>query len=82
METLLYDSIHGRDDHAIEFLTEKVGFRKLEIKDGLAMVNGVAVDFMGVNKHEHHPRFGRTDFCPSNKPPRMQSGRRYGCHLQ
>ncbi len=53
-------SLHGPDDEPIEFLAEKVGFRKLEIKNGLALVNGVAVDFMGVNKHEHHPQFGRT----------------------
>ncbi len=53
-------SLHGKDDEVIEYLSEKVGFRRLEIKSGLALVNGVAVEFMGVNKHEHHPQFGRT----------------------
>ncbi len=43
-----------------EYISEQVGFRKLERKDGLALINGVAVDFMGVNKHEHHPLYGRT----------------------
>lgn len=38
---------------------QNVGFRKVELKDGLITVNGVAPRFYGVNRHEHHPRFGR-----------------------
>ncbi|KAL1878130.1 hypothetical protein VTK73DRAFT_8010 [Phialemonium thermophilum] len=37
----------------------KVGFRKVEIKDGLLCVNGRRIKFSGVNRHDHHPRFGR-----------------------
>jgi len=48
------------NDQIIEVLSEKVGFRKMEISGNTALINGVAVDFMGVNKHEHHPEFGRT----------------------
>ncbi|MBN2411569.1 DUF4981 domain-containing protein [candidate division KSB1 bacterium] len=53
-------TLKDADDQIIEVLSEKVGFRKLEIKGNMALINGVAVDFMGVNKHEHHPEFGRT----------------------
>ncbi|KAH8170135.1 glycosyl hydrolases family 2, TIM barrel domain-containing protein [Sarocladium implicatum] len=38
---------------------QKIGFRKVELKDGLITVNGVAPCFYGVNRHEHHPHFGR-----------------------
>lgn len=38
---------------------QNIGFRKVELKDGLITVNGVAPRFYGVNRHEHHPRFGR-----------------------
>lgn len=38
---------------------QNVGFRKVEITDGLITVNGVPVRFYGVNRHEHHPHFGR-----------------------
>lgn len=38
---------------------QNVGFRKVELKDGLIHVNGVAPRFYGVNRHEHHPHFGR-----------------------
>ncbi len=35
-----------------------VGFRKVEIKDGKVLINGAAVYFRGVNRHEHHPDTG------------------------
>ncbi|KFZ15053.1 hypothetical protein V501_02909 [Pseudogymnoascus sp. VKM F-4519 (FW-2642)] len=37
-----------------------VGFRKLELRDGLFLVNGKRIVFRGVNRHEHHPLTGRT----------------------
>ncbi len=43
----------------VEVLPFKVGFRKIEIKGRLFLVNGVAVKFKGVNRHEHHPDTGR-----------------------
>ncbi|MGD0782306.1 MAG: glycoside hydrolase family 2 TIM barrel-domain containing protein, partial [Candidatus Aminicenantales bacterium] len=33
----------------------KVGFRKVEIKDGRLLVNGVPIRLKGVNRHEHDP---------------------------
>jgi beta-galactosidase/evolved beta-galactosidase subunit alpha len=43
----------------VEVIPVKVGFRKVEIKGRLFLVNGVAVKFKGVNRHEHHPDVGR-----------------------
>ena len=40
-------------------VTQKVGFRKVELLNGLIAVNGVQVRLRGVNRHDHHPRFGR-----------------------
>ncbi|KAA9089561.1 glycoside hydrolase family 2 TIM barrel-domain containing protein [Microbacterium radiodurans] len=37
-----------------------IGFRTVAIVDGVFTVNGRAVVFRGVNRHEHHPRTGRT----------------------
>lgn len=42
------------------FIAHRVGFRQVEMKDGLIKVNGKRVVFRGVNRHEHHPQFGRT----------------------
>ncbi|KAK5106919.1 hypothetical protein LTS08_001042 [Lithohypha guttulata] len=36
-----------------------VGFRRIEIKDGIYQVNGKRIVFRGVNRHEHHPLHGR-----------------------
>ena len=43
------------DDEIIEVIPWKVGFRKIEIKDDVFLVNGVAVKLKGVNRHEHDP---------------------------
>ncbi len=42
-----------------EVLSERIGFREMEIKNQAILVNGVAVKFNGVNRHEHDPRLGR-----------------------
>ncbi len=43
----------GADD-----LFDRVGFRKLEIKDRKLLLNGKAIEIRGVNRHEEHPEFG------------------------
>lgn len=42
-----------------EAVHQPVGFRRVEIRDGLLRVNGVAIRFKGVNRHEFHPERGR-----------------------
>lgn len=37
----------------------RVGFRTVALADGCLTVNGKRILFRGVNRHEHHPRFGR-----------------------
>ncbi|KAH1337596.1 hypothetical protein KXV68_000844 [Aspergillus fumigatus] len=43
----------------VQTINHRVGFRQVEIKNGNITVNGVPVMFRGVNRHDHHPRFGR-----------------------
>jgi len=44
----------------VEIIEETIGFREIEIKDRQLLINGVAVKFKGVNRHEHDPEKGRT----------------------
>ena len=46
-------------DHKTHTVHQRVGFRKVELKNGLICVNGTALRLRGVNRHDHHPRFGR-----------------------
>ncbi|KAI1489922.1 intracellular beta-galactosidase BgaD [Biscogniauxia mediterranea] len=41
------------------FVSQRVGFRQVEMKDGLIKVNGKRIVLKGANRHEHHPEFGR-----------------------
>lgn len=41
------------------FISQRVGFRQVEMKDGLIKVNGKRIVLKGANRHEHHPQFGR-----------------------
>ena len=54
----LCDLVLSIDDS--QFTAHRVGFRQVELKDGLIKVNGQRVVFKGANRHEHHPRSGRT----------------------
>ncbi|MCA9236240.1 MAG: DUF4981 domain-containing protein [Planctomycetales bacterium] len=44
----------------VEVVPCNVGFRKVEIKDGLLQVNGRPLRVCGVNRHEHDPVAGHT----------------------
>lgn len=48
------------NDKTIEIESTKFGFREVEIFDSKLHINGVAIYVRGVNRHEHHPRFGKT----------------------
>ncbi|GAP90729.1 putative glycoside hydrolase family 2 protein [Rosellinia necatrix] len=41
------------------FISQRIGFRQVEMKDGLIKVNGKRIVLKGANRHEHHPQFGR-----------------------
>lgn len=42
-----------------ETVETRIGFRSIAIVDGVFTVNGAPVQMRGVNRHEHHPDFGR-----------------------
>ncbi len=44
---------------AIDFESCRVGFRQVEIKDSLILLNGKRLVLRGVDRHEHHPERGR-----------------------
>lgn len=41
-----------------EVISQKIGFRTVEIKNGQLLVNGKAIYIRGVNRHEHDPKTG------------------------
>lgn len=43
----------------VEVTPLNVGFRQVEMRESLLLVNGVAIKFKGVNRHEFHPDLGR-----------------------
>jgi beta-galactosidase len=45
-------------DQAVETISTSTGFRKIEIKGRLFLVNGVPVKLKGVNRHENWPDVG------------------------
>ena len=60
-EPVLYTlllSLVDADGTPVEVISSKVGFRKVEIKGVVFMVNGKAVKLQGVNRHDTHPDLG------------------------
>ncbi|ASK62226.1 beta-galactosidase subunit alpha [Virgibacillus phasianinus] len=52
-------SLKDQHDRVLETIAQKVGFRSVELKDGVVLINGVAIKFKGVNRHDSHPDYGR-----------------------
>jgi beta-galactosidase len=44
---------------AVDFESCRVGFCRVEVKDGVLLLNGKRLVLRGVNRHEHHPVRGR-----------------------
>ncbi|MFD7525333.1 glycoside hydrolase family 2 TIM barrel-domain containing protein [Paenibacillus chitinolyticus] len=59
----LYDlivTLLDEEGKVLETTALKTGFRRIEVKGGLMLVNGKAIRLRGVNRHDHHPDTGRT----------------------
>lgn len=46
--------------NTLESVSNKIGFRTSEVKNGLFLLNGKAIKLKGVNRHEHDPIAGHT----------------------
>lgn len=53
-------SLKDDQGRVIETESSKVGFRKFERKNGLALINGKRLNIKGVNRHEFHSELGRS----------------------
>lgn len=51
----LLATLSDADGNVIEAIPLRVGFRRVEIKDGMFLINGKPILFKGTNRHEHHP---------------------------
>jgi beta-galactosidase len=51
-------TLKDADGRVLEVIPSRVGFRTVEIRGGRVLVNGQAILFKGVNRHEHSPDLG------------------------
>ncbi|MBT3296448.1 MAG: DUF4981 domain-containing protein [Verrucomicrobia bacterium] len=56
----LITTLKAPDGTIIESIPQRIGFRNVEIKDGIFLVNGKPVKMKGANRHDHHPDLGET----------------------
>ncbi len=52
-------TLNDEAGQTLEVIPFRIGLRTVKIADGQLLVNGRAVLFRGVNRHEHHPDRGR-----------------------
>lgn len=52
-------TLQDEQDRVLAVVPFKVGFRKVEINNAQIFINGAAIKFKGVNRHEFHPDLGR-----------------------
>jgi len=56
--TLVMD-LRDAEGRVVDTERSTIGFRQLEIRDGILLVNGHRMVVRGVDRHEHHPETGR-----------------------
>lgn len=56
--TLVF-SLKDKQGKIVEARSSKIGFRKIEFKDGELFVNGESTLIYGVNRHDHSPKTGK-----------------------
>ena len=54
----LYINLIDNQGELVQQIKKQIGFRSVEMKDGLLFVNGKPIKFKGVNRHEHDPITG------------------------
>jgi beta-galactosidase len=52
-------TLKSPEDKSIESTASRVGFRSVEVKDRMLLVNGKRVLIKGVNRHDHHDTKGK-----------------------
>lgn len=55
---ILLLSLLDGNGHLVEVEQFAVGFRKVEVREGVFLFNGIPVKLQGVNRHETHPDLG------------------------
>lgn len=56
----LHVELYENESQLTERICLKTGFRNFEMKDGIMCINGKRILFKGINRHEFHPRRGRS----------------------
>jgi beta-galactosidase len=54
----LFFTLKNADGEVLEVVSEQIGFRTVEMKNGQLLVNGRPIYIKGVNRHEHEPATG------------------------
>jgi beta-galactosidase len=52
----LYDALLTAQGEEVRL---RLGFRRVEVRDSVILLNGAPIQFRGVNRHEHDPEHGR-----------------------
>ncbi|NDV60109.1 glycoside hydrolase family 2 TIM barrel-domain containing protein [Bacteroides sp. 519] len=52
-------SLKDKNGNELEAMSNKFGFRKIEIKNRLVYINNEQIYFKGVNRHDIHPKYGK-----------------------
>jgi beta-galactosidase/beta-glucuronidase len=52
-------TVYDDDGNVLEVVPTRIGFRTIELRDGVFLVNGSALKLKGVNRHDHHPDSGK-----------------------